>query len=323
MPANLKVAVIMKIGPPLCALGFFCGSLVRSSAPASPRETVRAELVRLQAQDGLTLASFYRGIETVKFADRSQVQSKDSFGGAGGTAGLGAISRDGAEIAFDFHSRFGDSHLAITQLDGGAFREFSTLTSASGICWSYAQSRLVTTIQIRATQDKPLSMRLVVLTPDTKETNEISDGAYATSQCWSPGNNEIVYEADDGIRVYDLGRKESRFLAKGRYPTWSSDGRWLSFLDGDTYFAISPSGEGRKVLFKEKGGLSGLWWSPDSRIVAYLSRNGAFEGSPKTVDVGLVRLRVRRLDDNSEDWVAQLSDAYLPSYQWVTNSHFR
>lgn len=35
------------------------------------------------------------------------------------------------------------------------------------------------------------------------------------------------------------------------------------------------------------------------------------------LDVGPVRLRGRRLDDNSEDWVAQLSDAHIPSYQWV------
>ncbi len=106
-------------------------------------------------------------------------------------------------------------------------------------------------------------------------------------------------------------------LAKGRDATWSPDGNWIAFLDDDTYYAISPSGENGRELFKSRGALSGLWWSPDSRTVAYASRNRLFERPLIAVDVGWVRLRVRRLADNSEDWVAQLSDVHIPSYQWV------
>jgi hypothetical protein len=75
------------------------------------------------------------------------------------------------------------------------------------------------------------------------------------------------------------------------------------------------------VLFKKMKALSGLWWSPDSRIVAYLSVNSTLE-RPVMSDVTPVRLRVVRLDDDSEDWIAQLSDAGLPNYQWVTNKNF-
>jgi hypothetical protein len=71
-------------------------------------------------------------------------------------------------------------------------------------------------------------------------------------------------------------------------------------------------------IFHKSGADSGLAWSPDSRFVAYTSHNSAFE-RPFFMDVGPVRLRVRRLSDNSEDWVLQLSDSYLPDFQWIEN----
>jgi WD40 repeat protein len=139
----------------------------------------------------------------------------------------------------------------------------------------------------------------------------------ALSQCWSPDDKKVVYDADDSVRVYDAEQKQWLVLAKGKDATWSPDGKWIAFLDDDTYYAVAPSGENRKELFKASGALSGLWWSPDSRIVAYVSRNRFGEPPLIAVDVGWVRLRVRRLSDNSEDWVAQLSDAHIPSYQWL------
>lgn len=288
-------------------------------ADGLPRVDVRAELVRIQAQEGLTLASFYRGVHFVNFADRSQTQTEQPFAGGNAVEGEGVISRDGTEIAFDLYRSLGKTYLGIVHLDGSGLEEFPNIAAPSRICWSSDKSSLAISVPIPATQYKPLYMSLVVLRIATKETQEIGTGGYVSSQCWSPDGKQIVYEADGNIRVNDINNKESRVLAKGKYPTWSSDGRWLAFLDNDTYYAVTPSGLGRKVLFKEKEALSGLWWSPDSRIVAYLSRNGALEGPPRLMDVGLVRLRVKRLEDDSGDWVVQLSDAFLPNYQWVAN----
>ncbi len=64
----------------------------------------------------------------------------------------------------------------------------------------------------------------------------------------------------------------------GRYATWSPDGNWIAFFEDDGYYAIRPSGNDKKLLFKKKDALTALWWSPDSRLVAYVSRNGFFEG---------------------------------------------
>jgi hypothetical protein len=41
-------------------------------AQGTPNESVRAELIRLQAQEGLILAHFYSGISSVNFTNRGE-----------------------------------------------------------------------------------------------------------------------------------------------------------------------------------------------------------------------------------------------------------
>jgi hypothetical protein len=278
-----------------------------------PRENVRAELIRLQAQEGLTLAHFYRGISFVNFAHRWETPTKESLVEGTGVELEGSITPDGNDIAFNLIRFVVKSSLGIVHRDSGGFQEFPNIIAPYGICWSYDKSNLA-----MSAQSPPGNRNLILLNRVTKETQQVADKGTVTSQCWSADGKHIVYEADDSIRVYDIDRKESRVLAKGKYPSWSADGQWLAFLDNGTYYAITPSGEGRRVLFKTKKAFSGLWWSPDSRIVAYLSQNTMFE-RPLIMDVEPVRLRVRRLADGSEDWVTQDFLSYLPNYQWVTN----
>lgn len=306
---SFSLWVSISIGLMSCAIGI--SLLVRLSL----KESVRAELIQRQRQTGLTLAYFYRSIDTVLFADRSVSPGKEIL--PAGQAAGGAISPDGTEIAFLFWNPKRETHVGIMRPDGSNLREYPEVLS-DDICWSYDKFKLAMDVQNLERGTTPPNDSLVILDLGSRKTLEIDVRAYVTSQCWSPGGKQIAYEADESVRVYDIERKMWSELAKGRQPTWSPDGNWIAFLDGDTYYAIRPSGEDRRVLFRKKGALSGLWWSPDSRVVAYVSYARFFE-SPfwKVMDVGSVRLRVRRLDDDSEDWVAELSDAYVPRFQWV------
>ena len=85
---------------------------------------------------------------------------------------------------------------------------------------------------------------------------------------WSPAGDQIVYERDGAILIYDLASKPIRQLARGFEPSWSPDGKWVAFQ--------SPEGNGE--LIKATGGdtklltlghkLSGaLRWSPDSEYL--------------------------------------------------------
>jgi hypothetical protein len=58
--------------------------------------------------------------------------------------------------------------------------------------------------------------------------------------------------------------------------------------------------------------VSALYWSPDSRFIAYVHQDFF------ALDVEFYHLMVRRLEDGDEDWVAN-GVACCIGYQWVTN----
>jgi Tol biopolymer transport system component len=133
-----------------------------------------------------------------------------------------------------------------------------------------------------------------------------------SSQCWSPDGKRIVYEAGDGVRTYEVGNEESSALLVpgGKAPTWSPDGNWIAYRDGDTFYDIRPDGQDKKKLFHRKDVYSPLWWSPDSRFVAYVSL------ARFALD-DVYELRVRRLADQSE---ARIAEGQISGdYEWLTS----
>jgi Tol biopolymer transport system component len=316
----------------------FCAVALAMFAQASTRESVRAELIRLQKQSGLSLVSVEGGgrggeLYVVMFASRN-LAGKQFIRGE--NAGEGAVSSDGKAIAFElrretertFSTPSGKvfpqyrRYLGIIRQDGSALREYPDLDEPYGLCWSFDESALTLSVK-NLNQGKQSDHSLQILNLDSGTTEEVDAGGYVTTQCWSPDGKQIVYQVGQVMRVYDIQQKQSWALAVGTGPTWSPDGNWIAFLDGGEYYVIRPSGKERKLLFKMKDALTPLWWSPDSRFVAYIRRDRLFEGSWIPEEQG--RLRVRRLEDNTEDWAANLFVVHVPSFQWVkgmeSNAH--
>ncbi|MGB8523619.1 MAG: hypothetical protein WCD43_11685 [Candidatus Acidiferrales bacterium] len=270
---------------------------------------MRSELARLQTDFGLTLASYESGLEILSFKGRS-LDRQRSLPGA---EGIGALPRDGTELALQITQ--GIPFLRIVRLDGSDGRDFDEIGLPLEMCWSYDKSKLALVVQ----KTRPDSS-LIILDLRSKSIKEIDRRAHVQSQCWSPDDKRIAYDADNTVRIYEIGKDQSntRVIAKGKRATWSSDGQWIAFLDEGTYYAIRPTESQGRVLFQEKNGVSGLWWSPDSRIVAYVSRPRIIEGGFLPWEAENYRLRVRRLEDSSEDWVADgISGG--SSFQWVAN----
>jgi hypothetical protein len=310
----------------LCVLLVFCSVGYRSiaarsrvdaktdssdSATPPPKESLRAELVRLQEQTGLTLAMDDGGLGIVLFDKRTVIYGKNLYrtteSQVARSMGRGVVSGDGTEVAgtlFDL----GQGSLAIVQPDGSNLRLYPDV-SPRDICWSNDKSKLAMTV-VKGSSDAELE----IMDLRSKATQEIDPSAKLTAQCWSPDDTKIVYQTDDSVKIAEIGRDKStiHILTKGQYPTWSPDGQWIAYFDHNAYYAVHPDGQGRKELFHYWNPFAPLYWSPDSRMVAYVADLGFLQGGAPDAEVG--QLRVRRLDDGSQAWVAE---GQIPDFQWV------
>jgi|HubBroStandDraft_6_1064221.scaffolds.fasta_scaffold14739_6 hypothetical protein len=251
------------------ALVISAGALFFSEQALSS-ESIHAELVRLQDQTGLTIAWVDNNVLSLSFRNRTPLST-----------GVRAV---------EFKKRavvpLKDS-LSAFRLDGFRFDNFPKF-AADDFCWSHDRS------MVAATMLDPPEASLGIFVLNSKLTQAIEPRAdhrmHFTSQCWSPDDKEVTYELEGNVKIYQIGSDAStriRVLAKGTDVTWSPDGNWIAFRDHDTYYAIHPDGNGRKELFRNHWGraVSALYWSPDSRIVAYVRELGFLQGGALDAEV--------------------------------------
>jgi hypothetical protein len=278
------------------------------ASPPRSNESVREELIRLRKQTGLSLLTVENDeIRSVDFSRRGLTKLGD-------TSGSGAISHDGTKIAFGYSTGALPIYFGLSRLDGSDIQLFPNFDMPGHMCWSYDDSIVAMFSNNRSGGAKSYGLQMWRLKSET--TQATSEPGSQTSQCWSPDDKQIIYEAGGVIKVYDTEKNSSRNLGQGEEPSWSPDGVWIAFRDHDVYLVVRPDGQGKKKLFRRKGASSALWWSPDSRMVAYVSIANIFGGG-LTLDVENYRLRVRRLADNSDDWVANVGGG--EEFQWVVN----
>ena len=312
-----------------------------SSGKASKAESIREELVRLRERTGLALVTVRKNqIYEVDFRHRSLRVTRTFY--AGRAAASGVVSNRGTQVAFalDMTPRKTQPMpqpacphlicLAIAEVDGTALRTYSHVAFPGAMCWSHDDSELVLVAQNTTRNGDALPI-LQILSLDSKIAREI-DGldTFATSQCYSPDDRQIVYTVNKPlgartIRVYDTQRRQTRDLGSGSNATWSPDGKWIALLNcpaslqNCTYETASPLDGERRTLLATRLGQTPLWWSPDARFVAYVSPIGPHEDRADATPSQVYRLRIRRLEDNSEDWILNLADTDVLDFQWTTS----
>jgi Tol biopolymer transport system component len=303
----LKIVAAASLQMTMKALSWTLLLLIVISGCSQRMSSVRAELAKKQTENGLTLGWFDSGFKKLNFTDRTILNRQEKFPG---TISGGVVSPDGAEVAVGYKSG-----LLIALQNGTELRRYPNVAGGS-FCWSPDKTKLAMTVQNLKRGTTPPNDPLQILDLVSGDVIEVDVRARVSSQCWSRDGKRIVYSTESEVREFDIENRQWLILAAGGEATWSSDGNWIAFLDRGTYYAMSPGGDRRRVLFRDESAMSGLWWSPDSRIVAYLSRNRTNE-PVKVFDVGSVRLRARRLQDGSEDWLLQVYDVGTPIFQWV------
>jgi hypothetical protein len=225
-------------------------------------------------------------------------------------------------------------YLAIVPTDGGGVRKYPQIVLPSEMCWSRDNSKLAMVEQ----SDNDPHRQLLVFYLASGKADRVVDGKAVgvTPQCWSPDGKQMVYFAGDkesagpgAIRIWDTVAQTSRDLFHGGpdctghimcanpYPTWSPDGEWIAYFHEKAYWAIHPSGEGRKRLFRRSNALSPMQWSPDMHYALYADCCALRDTWRCMCEIG--RVRVRRLADNADVEISGdgYQDMYIPRWTWI------
>jgi hypothetical protein len=325
---------------------WLCGIALIGTCFAGSR-SLRDELKQTTAQSGLSLAEFNRGKLIRWGLPNGREDTEIPFAIGHSWSNEGMLSPDGTLAAFPYWdvdpcpswkscdvqaSRH--FYLAITHIDGSGITEYPRIVLPSEMCWTHDNSKLAMVARLENTP-KP---RLVVLHLDSGEADPVADAdtVAVTPQCWSPDGKQLVYFAGEkkldgpgAIRILDTTTHVSRELLRGGpdcdgsilcaspYPTWSPDGEWIAYLQKKTYWAIRPSGQGTKRLFRRPNALSPLQWSPDMHYAIYADCCALRDTFRCMCEIG--RIHLRRLADNSdlEVFADGFQDMYIPRWTWI------
>jgi len=323
MKLNSRVGATLAIFLSIGCFGVRCTDPTAASAP--PSQGLLSELVRAQKDQGLGLASTARGqTYIVDFASRSLGLARDfQFKGS---LDYGIVSPDGSEIALINRAAINARYtLQISKLDGSDSRNYPELTSPSGMCWSNGNAKIALTANYTNPAGQTL-YALQIMELGSGKTETVDDmNSFTTSQCWSPDGKILVYAKNSvggkqAVLTYDVQTKQKKDLATGARASWIPTTDWITYLDCGVeardcaYYAIHADGTGKKPLFKTFAAVSGLSWSPDGRFGAYVSARRKSESKEVSW-----RVRVRRFQDNAEDWIANLTDTDPIEFQWTTS----
>src|ERR1700735_3581646 len=151
-----------------------CAITLVFSAAASARESLRAELIRWQEEEGLTLAWVDNNAQSTSLMTHSTVR--------GGVRAVSFKTRSVVPLK---------NSLQAFQPDGFSFEEFPEFAGI-GMCWSHDQTKLVSIMFDHSTR----SGRPGILDLKSKQTRAVpivvDKEPMVTSQCWSQNDKEFV-----------------------------------------------------------------------------------------------------------------------------------
>lgn len=146
-----------------------------------------------------------------------------------------AVSSDGRKVIFD-----------------GTYQPRGTLK---------AQNRNLWTTGLHYIDSKTSSPKLIL---------PLSDADKVTSISLSPDNGRFVYDHDGRIFVSDVSSPSQRQIATGTSPTWSPDGKWITYkADNGQLVTLDATTYEQRNLFGQKEIEGSVRWSPDSEFIMF------------------------------------------------------
>ncbi len=161
---------------------------------------------------------------------------------------------------------------------------------AEGPTWSPAGD--VITFQGRETDEGNSSLYLLRLADASRE--ELLPRTFQRGEslsAWAPDGRRIVYQDSAlNISILDVQTKRTEKLAKGWFPTWAPNGRYIAFQleggDDPGYAVYDLETKNKKTVLPGQDVHRSLIWSPDSQSVVYSKGgHGDFHGDVYVMEV--------------------------------------
>ncbi|MDW8059463.1 MAG: peptidase domain-containing protein [Thermomicrobium sp.] len=161
---------------------------------------------------------------------------------------------------------------------------------------------------------------LWLATSDGAQRLRVLDGAVVTGVKWSPEGGRLAFTAvEDDRSVVGLitTRREPgvRVLGTGTLVTWSGDGRWLAWSDGERVVVADRDGNMVRTVEDRVNRLVG---SPDGRWLGFTRPNGGVSAGPCPaaelgwIEVGTGAVTVQERAIGSFGWITPKGDAEHP-----------
>jgi Tol biopolymer transport system component len=169
-----------------------------------------------------------------------------------------SLSPDGKTVVFSKTDR-GTSHLFVQQVDGGVPLPIATQLPDWQCCGAVSPdgSRLLFlapqglyVVPTLGGQARPM-----VRGPSYSLSSSSVDVGWGS---WSPDGRQIVYSRHDTIYIQGIDESAATTITHGNAvhsPTWSSDGRWIAFVQGNPTFQVNGNlGPSVVTVVSAKGG---------------------------------------------------------------------
>jgi Tol biopolymer transport system component len=120
---------------------------------------------------------------------------------------------------------------------------------------------------------------------------------------WSPAGGEIAFQAHrtevsrPWINLVRPDGTSRRWLAPGRNPTWSPDGRRLAFIDNSNrLITMTRDGKRKRRVSRASESVVAAAWSPKGDKLAFVAgRPNRYGGRPRDLRLETVRANGTRL----------------------------